>query len=221
MNQKENFFKGVLKENPLFVSVLGMCPSLAVTTSLENAIGMSIAVFFVLVLSNFFVSLLMSNEKLRELVKPVRIPVYIVIIATLVTVVEMVMHAFLLPLYVSLGVFIPLIVVNCIILGRAEAFASSNKPIDSVVDGMGMAVGYGLSLMLIAFVRELLGKGTLTIWGSIQIDFHFIFDFLKIQPIDLFTKPVGAFMTFGFLLAGIYAISNKRQEKQLVKEGAK
>ncbi len=221
MNQKENFVKGILKENPLFVSVLGMCPSLAVTTSLENAIGMSIAVFFVLVLSNFIVALLMSNNKIKELVKPVRIPVYIVIIATLVTIVEMVMHAFLLPLYVSLGVFIPLIVVNCIILGRAEAFASNHKPIDSVVDGMGMALGYGLGLMLIAFVREFLGKGTLTIWGSIQIDFGFLFEFLDVQPIDLFTKPAGAFITFGFLLAGIYAISNKKQEKLLAKEGAK
>ncbi len=220
MNQKENFFKGILKENPLFVSVLGMCPSLAVTTSLENAIGMSIAVFFVLVLSNFLVSLLMSSKKIRELVKPVRIPVYIVIIASLVTVVEMVMHAYVYPLYISLGVFIPLIVVNCIILGRAEAFASSNKPVDSVVDGMGMAAGYGLALMLIAFVREVLGKGTLTIWGSLQLDLHFIFDFLRITPLDMFSKPVGAFMTFGFLLATILAISNKRQAK-LVEGGDK
>jgi len=213
MNQKENFLKGIFKENPLFVSVLGMCPSLAVTTTLENAIGMGIAVFFVLVLSNLIISLLMSSEKLRQLVKPVRIPVYIVIIASLVTIVEMVMHAYLYSLYVSLGVFIPLIVVNCIILGRAEAFASSNKPLDSVVDGLGMASGYTLGIMLIAFVREILGQGTLTFWGSAQLDLHFLFDFLKIQPLDMFTKPVGAFVTFGFLLATILAISNRKQAK--------
>lgn len=221
MSQKENFVKGIFKENPLFVSVLGMCPSLAVTTSLENAIGMTIAVFFVLVLSNFFVSLLMSSPKLRELVKPVRIPVYIVIIATLVTVVEMVMHAFLLPLYVSLGVFIPLIVVNCIILGRAEAFASNHGVVDSVVDGMGMALGYGLGLMLIATVREFLGNGTLTIWGDLQINFSFLFDFLKITPIDVFIKAPGAFITFAFLLAGIMAISSKKQAKLQAKEATK
>lgn len=221
MNQKENFFKGIIKENPLFVSVLGMCPSLAVTTSLENAIGMSMAVIFVLVLSNLSVSLLMSSEKIRALVKPVRIPVYIVIIATLVTIVEMVMHAFLLPLYKSLGVFIPLIVVNCIILGRAEAFASSNKPLDSVVDGAGMAMGYGLSLMLISIVREVLGKGTLTIWGSLQLDLTPLFNFLQIEPIDMFTKPVGAFMTFGFLLATILAIAAKQKEKKQALEASK
>jgi len=213
MNQKENFFKGILKENPLFVSVLGMCPSLAVTTTLENAIGMSVAVFFVLVLSNFLVSLLMSSKKLAELVKPVRIPVYIVIIATLVTIVEMVTHAFVYNLYVSLGVFIPLIVVNCIILGRAEAFASNHKPIDAVVDGMGMAAGYGLALVLISLVRESLGSGTITIWGSLQINLMPVFDYLRIQPLDMFTKPVGAFMTFGFLLAIILAFGNKRQAK--------
>ena len=136
MNKKENFFKGIIKENPLFVSLLGICPSLAVTTSLENAIGMTMGVFFVLVLSNLIISLIMSNPKLAQLVKPVRIPVYIVVIATLVTIVEMIMHAYFISLFNSLGVFIPLIVVNCIILGRAEAFASENKPVDSLIDGV-------------------------------------------------------------------------------------
>ena len=155
----------------------------------------------------------MSSKKIAELVKPVRIPVYIVIIATLVTIVEMVTHAFVYNLYVSLGVFIPLIVVNCIILGRAEAFASNHKPIDAVVDGMGMAAGYGLALILISLVREILGSGTITVWGSLQVNLMPVFDFLKIQPLDMFTKPVGAFMTFGFLLAIILAIGNKRQAK--------
>jgi len=213
VNNKENFFKGIIKENPLFVSLLGMCPSLAVTTSLENAIGMTLGVFFVLVLSNFIISLIMSNSKLADLVKPVRIPVYIVVIATLVTIVEMVMHAYLPSLYFSLGVFIPLIVVNCIILGRAEAFASSNKPLDSVIDGVGMALGYGLAIMTISIFREFLGNGTLTVWGDLQVNLTFIFDFLKIEPIAMFVQPVGAFLTFGLILATITAIANNHKNK--------
>ena len=213
MNQKENFLKGFIKENPLFVSVLGTCPSLAITTSVENAIGMGIAVLFVLVLSNWIISMLMVNEKMREWIKPVRIPVFIVVIATLVTVVEMVMHAYLVSLYESLGVFIPLIVVNCIILGRAEAFASTNKPVSAIVDGAGMALGYTFALLLISLVRELLGSGTLTIWGDLSLNLRFLFDFLKITPIDMFTKPVGAFLTFGFILAAITALSNAKQAK--------
>lgn len=218
MNQKQNFLKGIVKENPLFVTILGTCPSLAITTSLENAIGMGIAVFFVLVLSNLIISLITVNPKMKELVKPVRIPVYIVVIATLVTIVEMVLHAFLADLYNSLGVFIPLIVVNCIILGRAEAFASDNKPIDSVVDGMGMAVGYTLALMSISFFRELLGRGLITIWGEksvnpIQLNLVPIFEFLGIEPINMFLQPVGAFLTFGFILAVLAAIANRKAAK--------
>lgn len=218
MNQKQNFLKGIVKENPLFVTILGTCPSLAITTSLENAIGMGIAVFFVLVLSNLIISLITVNPKMKELVKPVRIPVYIVVIATLVTIVEMVLHAFLVDLYNSLGVFIPLIVVNCIILGRAEAFASDNKPLDSVVDGMGMAVGYTLALMSISFFRELLGRGLITIWGEksanpIQLNLVPIFEFLGIEPINMFLQPVGAFLTFGFILAVLAAIANRKAAK--------
>lgn len=218
MNQKDNFLKGIIKENPLFVTVLGTCPSLAITTKVENAIGMGIAVFFVLVLSNLIISLLTVNPKMKEFIKPVRIPVYIVVIATLVTIVEMVMHAFLVDLYESLGVFIPLIVVNCIILGRAEAFASDNKPIDSVVDGMGMAIGYTLALLSISFFRELLGKGTITLWGEkslnpLQLDLNPVFEFIGIEPITMFVQPVGAFLTFGFILASLMAISQKHQAK--------
>jgi electron transport complex protein RnfE len=213
MNNKDNFFKGIIKENPLFVSLLGMCPSLAVTTSLENALGMTMGVFFVLVLSNLLISLIMNNKKLAEMVKPVRIPVYIVVIATLVTIVEMVMHAFTPALYFSLGVFIPLIVVNCIILGRAEAFASDNKPVASLIDGAGMALGYGLAIMSISIFREFLGKGTLTIWGDLQLNLNFVFDFLKIEPIAMFVQPVGAFLTFGLILAAITAIANNHKNK--------
>jgi Na+-translocating ferredoxin:NAD+ oxidoreductase subunit E len=222
MNQKDNFLKGFIKENPLFVSVLGTCPSLAITTKLENALGMGVAVFFVLVLSNFIIALLMSKPSWREWIKPVRIPVFIVVIATLVTVVEMVMNAYLGTLYEALGVFIPLIVVNCIILGRAEAFASSNTPLSSVVDGMGMALGYTLALVIISFFREVVGAGTLTIWGNLQIDLGFVFRFLQITPIDMFLKPVGAFLTFGFILAALSASANAKAKKAaLTKEAAK
>ncbi|QWC00362.1 electron transport complex subunit E [Mycoplasmatota bacterium] len=215
MNKKDNFLKGILKENPLFVSLLGMCPSLAVTTSVENALGMTVAVVFVLVLSNFIISLIMSSEKLAALVKPVRIPVYIVVIATLVTVVEMLMHAYLINLYKSLGIFIPLIVVNCIILGRAEAFASENKPVDSIIDGLGMALGFGVAIVTVSIFREFLGTGLLTIWGNLQINLNFIFDFLRMSPVGMFTQPAGAFISLGFILAVIAAVSAKRQEKQL------
>jgi electron transport complex protein RnfE len=214
MNNKDNLLKGILKENPLFVSLLGMCPSLAVTTSLENALGMTIAVVFVLVLSNVIIAFIMSQPKLAELVKPVRIPVYIVVIATLVTLVEMLMHAYLIDLYKALGIFIPLIVVNCIILGRAEAFASENKPKDSFFDGLGMALGFGLAIVTVSVFREFLGTGLLTIWGSIQLDLTFIFDFLGISPIGMFTLPAGAFITLGFILATIAAVTASRQAKQ-------
>lgn len=214
MTKKENLLKGFVKENPLFVSVLGMCPSLAVTTSLENALGMGLGVFFVLVLSNLIISLIMSNPTLAELVKPVRIPVYIVVIATLVTIVEMLMHAYLpLNIFNSLGVFIPLIVVNCIILGRAEAFASKNKPVDSVLDGIGMALGFTGALIIISLFREFLGKGTITIWGNAVLNMTFVFDFLKIEPMAMFIQPVGAFLSFGLILAIITAIGNKHKEK--------
>ncbi|MCF7923774.1 MAG: electron transport complex subunit RsxE [Candidatus Izimaplasma sp.] len=218
MTKKENFLKGIFSENPIFVALLGLCPTLAVTTSLENAIGMTIAVIFVLVLSNLIISLIMHNKMLADLVKPVRIPVYIVVIATLVTVVEMIMHAYLIELYNSLGIFIPLIVVNCIILGRAEAFASENKPIDSVIDGIGMSLGFGLAIMLISIFREFLGAGVLTIWKSLQIDLRFIFDFLMIEPIDMFIKPAGAFISLGFILAIIIAITNRSKARMAEKE---
>ncbi len=219
MNQKENFFKGFVKENPLFVSVLGMCPSLAITTKVENAIGMGVAVFFVLTLSNLVISLIMNSKFLRDLVKPVRIPVYIIVIASLVTIVEMVMHAYFESLYKSLGVFIPLIVVNCIILGRAEAFASENKPLDSAIDGMGMALGFTFAILIISLFREILGSGMITIWGDAALDLGFIFEFLRISPIDIFIKPVGAFLSFAFILATVVAIRSAGDRRK-AKAGA-
>jgi electron transport complex protein RnfE len=217
MTVKENFLKGFIKENPLFVSVLGTCPALAITQSLENAIGMGIALFFVLILSNLLVSLVTFKPKLREMVMPVRIPVYIVLIASLVVIVEMLMEAFVQPLYITLGVFIPLIVVNCIIFGRAEAYAGDHKPMESMVDGAGMALGYTMALMIISVVREILGAGTITVWtqngANLKLDLTFIYDFLGTQPIEMFLKPVGAFFTFGFLLAIIAAMQNAKANK--------
>jgi len=222
---KENFFKGFVKENPLFVTILGTCPALAITTKVENAIGMGIALFFVLILSNLLVSLVTFRPKLRELVMPVRIPVYIVLIATLVVITEMLMEAFLQPLYVTLGVFIPLIVVNCIIFGRAEAYASDHKPLESVIDGAGMALGYTMAIVIMSFFRELIGSGTLTIWtqgdANVVLDLRFIFDFLGITPIDMFQKPVGAFVTYGLILAVLAANANAKAERAKAAAGVK
>jgi electron transport complex protein RnfE len=153
---------GLFRNNPIFRLVLGLCPTLAVTTSLENAIGMGLASTFVLVCSNILVS------ALRKVIPAaVHIPCYIVIIATFVTATDLLMQAFLPALSESLGIFIPLIVVNCIILGRAEAFASRNGIIDSLADGIGSGVGFTMSLSLVAAVREIVGAGTLTVWGDL------------------------------------------------------
>lgn len=221
MNKKENFLKGFIKENPLFVLLLGTCPALAITTSLENALGMGVAFIFVLVMSNTIISLINSFKKLKELIQPVRIAVYIVIIASLVTIVEMLMQAYLPDLYNSLGVFISLITVNCIVLGRAEAYASSNTVGDSVIDGISMGLGYTLALIIISVVRELLGNGTITIWGDLQLNLQGVFDFLHITTISFFTSSAGAFMVLGIVLAIMQAIKNGKEEKTKEAEKAK
>ena len=221
MNKKENFLKGFIKENPLFVLLLGTCPALAITTSLENALGMGVAFIFVLVMSNTIISLINSFKKLKELIQPVRIAVYIVIIASLVTIVEMLMQAYLPDLYNSLGVFISLITVNCIVLGRAEAYASSNTVGDSVIDGISMGLGYTLALIIISVVRELLGNGTITIWGDLQLNLQGVFDFLHITTISFFTSSAGAFMVLGIVLAIMQAIKNGKEEKAKEAEKAK
>ena len=203
-----NFLLNLLKENPVFGLYLGLCSVLAVTTSLDNAVGMGVSVIIVLTISNIMIS---SIRKITP--NEIRIPVYIVVIATLTKSIELLIKAYAPAIDVALGVFIPLIVVNCIILGRAEAFASTNKPVSAIVDGAGMALGYTFALLLISLVRELLGNGTLTIWGDLSLNLRFLFDFLKITPIDMFTKPVGAFLTFGFILAAITALSNTKQAK--------
>ena len=187
MNQWQNFTKGILKENPVLVLVLGTCPTLATTTSAINGLGMGLAFTFVLALSNVIIS------AVRKMVPNIiRIPIFIVIIATFVTIVDMVMHAYVPDLYKALGIFIPLIVVNCIVLGRAEAFASKNNILSSLVDGLGMGVGFTLLLTVLGSIREILGAGS-------------IFGYKFIAPtadgILVFILAPGAFLTLGILMA--------------------
>ena len=211
---KKNFLKGITIENPLLVSILGTCPALATTKTVEAALGMGILFTIVLICSSLLVSLL------RKLIPDeIRTPAYIVIIATFVTIVKMLTNAFLPELYSTLGVFISLIVVNCIVLGRAEAYASKNKPFDSFIDALGMGVGYTLAIMLMAFFRELLGTGSLS-FGKI---FTFIPSFkLQIIPvgfeIKMFQNPAGAFIVFGVILAVIAFIKNRKEELRVNKE---
>ena len=186
MNIVKVFTKGIYKENPVFRLALGLCPTLAVTTSVENGIGMGIAASMVLVSSNLIISLV------RNLVpRKIRIPIFIVIIATFVTIVEMLMQAYYPALFKALGIFVPLIVVNCIILGRAEAFASKNNVIMSLVDGIGMGIGFTLSLIIISGIREIIGNGTF--YGLPVTPAQF-------QPALLMVLPPGAFLTLGFVL---------------------
>ena len=184
------FWYGIFRNNPTFRLVLGLCPTLAVTTSLENALGMGLAATFVLVCSNGLVS------ALRKLIPgAVHIPCYIVIIATFVTATDLLMQAYLPALSASLGIFIPLIVVNCIILGRAEAFACRNGVVESLADGLGSGLGFTLALALVATVREICGAGTLTVWGDLA------FTNLNPGPVTLAILPAGGFVTLGLLLA--------------------
>jgi H+/Na+-translocating ferredoxin:NAD+ oxidoreductase subunit E len=186
----QEFVKGLWDEIPPFRLVLGLCPTLAVTKSVENGIGMGVALTFVLVGSNVLVS------ALRKLIpSKVRIACYIVIIATFVTVVELLMQAYTYPLFLKLGIFIPLIVVNCIVLGRSEAFASKNGVYRSMLDGLGIGIGYTLALMSLAAIRELLGTGALTFWGTpIQILGP------SFQPFKFMVQAPGAFMALGLML---------------------
>jgi electron transport complex protein RnfE len=186
------FWSGIFRNNPVFRLVLGLCPTLAVTTSLENALGMGLAATFVLICSNVLVS------ALRKVIPgAVHIPCYIIIIATFVTAIDLLMQAYLPELSASLGIFIPLIVVNCIILGRAEAFASKNSVVASFADGFGSGVGFTLALAVIASVREIVGAGTLTVWGDIAVKN------LNPGPMTLAILPAGGFIALGLILAAI------------------
>ncbi|GET21499.1 electron transport complex subunit RsxE [Prolixibacter denitrificans] len=186
MNQMKNFTKGFLKENPVFVLLLGMCPTLGVTSSAINGMGMGLATTFVLVMANFVVSLVKSG-----IPDKVRIPSFIVIIATFVTIVQLTMQAYLPSLYESLGLFIPLIVVNCIVLGRAEAFASKNTVWSSIVDGLGMGLGFTFALTLLGAVREFLGSGK--VFGLTIYPEHY--------GSLIFVLAPGAFIALGYLIA--------------------
>ena len=182
MNNLKVLASGIIKNNPTFVLVLGMCPTLGTTTSAENGFGMGVATMAVLILSNLVISLI------KNLIPDkVRIPAFIVVIASFVTIISMLMQAYVPALYASLGVFIPLIVVNCIILGRAEAFASKNGPVASIFDGIGIGLGFTLSLTLVGAVREVLGSGA-------------IFGVTDYMPLVFVLAP-GAFIVLGYLMA--------------------
>jgi electron transport complex protein RnfE len=181
--------KGLWEEIPVFRVVLGMCPTLAVTTSVENGIGMGVAATFVLICSNVAVALLRN-----VIPSKVRIPCYIVVAATFVTIVDLVMNGYAHQLHKSLGIFIPLIVVNCIILGRAEAFAGKNSAWLSLADGIGMGVGFTIALIVVASIREVLGNGTYTIWGSLS------WNVKGYQPMLIMILAPGGFITLGCLL---------------------
>lgn len=186
MNQLQNFTKGFFKENPVFVLLLGMCPTLGVTSSAINGLGMGLATTFVLVMSNIVISSVKNFIPSK-----VKIPSFIVIIASLVTVVELVMQAYLPALYKSLGIFIPLIVVNCIVLGRAEAYASKNTVLSSTLDGLGMGLGFSMALTMLGSAREFLGSGKLFGITIFPEDYGML----------LFVLAPGAFIVLGYLIA--------------------
>ena len=205
MSFYRQFLKGLWEEIPVFRVVLGMCPTLAVTTSVENGIGMGVAATFVLVCSNVAVA------ALRNVIPgKVRIPCFIVIAATFVTIVDLMMNAYAHPLHKSLGIFIPLIVVNCIILGRAEAFAAKNTVWLSLADSIGMGLGFTVALIVVASIREVLGNGTLTIWKQLG------WTIANLQPTLVMILAPGGFITLGCILAGmnrIQAVIAGRQGK--------
>ena len=192
------FTKGIIKENPTYVQVLGMCPTLATTTSAKNGLGMGLAATAVLVMSNIAISAIRKTVP-----EKIRIPIFITVIATFVTIVDLLMHAFTYDLWKTLGLFIPLIVVNCIIMGRAEAYASKHGVVDSLLDGLGMGVGFTLSLTLLGSIRELLGSGT-------------IFDInVRGKAFNMFVMilPPGGYLALGLLAALFATISINSQEK--------
>ncbi len=198
----ERLYNGLIKENPTMVLMLGMCPTLAVSTRAMNGIGMGLSTTAVLILSNLVISLLR-----KVIPDEVRLPSYIVIVASLVTVTELLLEAYIPSVYEALGIYIPLIVVNCIILGRAEAFANKNKPLLSVMDGVGMGLGFTVALTLAGLFREVLGNGT-----------AFGFRILPsgVQPIAIFVQPPGAFLVIALFIVIMNAIGIKTRQKKLV-----
>lgn len=197
MSLMKNFSNGMVKENPVFALYLGLCSVLAVSNTITNALGMSVAVIIVLTISNIVIS---AMRKITP--SEIRIPVYIVVIATLVKAVEMLMQAYTPELFAALGVFIPLIVVNCIILGRAEAFASKSTIASSAIDGIGMGLGYTVGIFLLASLRQLLASGGLNLINPFNQAIIFEFTLIPTQfTIPIFSQPAGAFITFAILAA--------------------
>lgn len=192
------FRNGLIKENPVFGQVLGMCPTLGVTTAAINGLGMGLATTLVLICSNLFISLFR-----KVIPSKIRIPAFVVIIATFVTVVGMLLKAYLPALDKQLGLFIPLIVVNCLILARAESFASKNNPVASIVDGLGMGLGFTLALTVLGGVREILGNGTIFDYAILGANY---------KPALIMILPPGAFLALAFLLAGFKKITAKLSE---------
>jgi electron transport complex protein RnfE len=188
----KEFAKGLIISNPVFVLALGLCPTLAVSTSIDNALGMTLAVLIVLLGANVIIA------AIRNFVPSItRIPIFIVIIASLVTVVNLIFQANFPDLHEALGIFLPLVVVNCIILARAEAFASKNPIVSSLADALGITVGFMLALLMISFIRQILGTGSLSVFG-----FHFFtLPVLGEHPIAMFILPPGAFLIIGLLMA--------------------
>jgi len=206
MNILKKIFDGIWTNNPVLIVLLGFCPTLAVSTSLKDAIGMGFSALFVLIGSNLVISALrkFTPEKMR-------IPVFIIVIATFVTIVDLLLYAYFFPLHKSLGVFIPLIVVNCIVFGRAEAFASKNGMMDSLWDGIGMGLGFTLTISVLASIREILGNGTLmgiSLFGQ------------SYSPVIIAILPPGAFLTLGLMLGGMNRINMAIDEKKKAKEKA-
>lgn len=202
MNRFDNFKAGLIKDNPVFSLFLGICSTLAITTTVNNAIGMGVSVIIVLIMSNVIISCV---RKITP--DEIRIPVYIVIIATLVKIIQMLIQAYAPSLNTSLGVFIPLIVVNCIILGRAEAFASKNGILDSALDGLGMGLGYTLAVLSMSFIRELISTGGIKVVNpfneaQVWLNLHIIPENFTIS---IFGSSVGAFITFAVLAAAVGA----------------
>ena len=214
MNIKKQFSEGLLSKNPVLAQLLGMCSVLAITTSLFNGIGMGVCVTIILICSNVLIS------ALRKVIPgSIRIAAYIVIIAGFVTMVDLLLQAFLPELSESLGVFIPLIVVNCIILGRAEAFASKNGVLASALDGLFQGIGYTVALVIMCVIRELLGAGTFG--GGILNGGEGIRILPEGSPAMLMVMPVGGFITLGFVIAGFQWLQKRLEDKKKEKEGVK
>lgn len=196
MSYLKEFTKGLVKENPTLVTLLGMCPTLAITTMASNAIGMGAAATFVLICSNVVISLLK-----KFIPKQVRLPSYIVVIAGFVTLISLILQAFVPAVYDALGIYLPLITVNCIILGRAEMFASKNNVAASALDGAGMGIGFTLALLAVGSIREILGSGT---WFGLTICPDFV------QPMTIFVLPAGGFFVLGCVIAIVNKIANRK-----------